>query len=72
MRSRHRTNDANRRSRINGQNYQDHCVIERSIRRSGLSRDSFVRILTQTSFSRVKFWTQTDLERLLKFDTCEV
>ena len=65
MRSRQRTNDANRRSRISGQNYQDHCVIERSIRRSGLSRDSFVRILTQTSFSRVKFWTQTDLERLL-------
>ena len=44
---------------------QNLCVIERSIRQSGLTRDSFVKILTQTAFSRLKFWTQTDLERLL-------
>jgi hypothetical protein len=59
------SNRANNPSRSRAKNPQSPCVVERSIRRSGLSRDSFVRILTQTAFSRLKFWTQTDLERLL-------
>ena len=64
MKTRQR-NNADHQSRGRPKNPQNPCVVERSIRRSGLSRDSFVRILTQTAFSRLKFWTQTDLERLL-------
>lgn len=56
---------AGHQSRGRSNNPQNPCVVKRSIRRSGLSRDSFIRALTQTAFSRLKFWTQTDLERLL-------
>lgn len=65
MRSRNTLNKRSSDSDQHKGNFQPTCVIERSIIRSGLSRDSFVRILTQTAFSRLKFWTQTDLERLL-------
>jgi hypothetical protein len=40
-------------------------IIDKSIESSGLSRDSFIRILTQTALSKLKFWTETDIERLL-------
>lgn len=65
MNSKKRSRNTFYRSTNSEQDYEKHCVIERSVRRSGLSHDAFVRILTQTAFSRVKFWTQTDLERLL-------
>lgn len=52
-------------NRNSEQDYEKDCIIERSVRRSGISHDAFVRVLTQTAFSRVKFWTQADLERLL-------
>ena len=40
-------------------------IIDKSIESSGLSRESFIRILTQTALSKLKFWTETDIERLL-------
>lgn len=40
-------------------------VLERSVARSGLSHDSFVRALTSGAFSRMVVWSQLDLERLL-------
>lgn len=58
-------NQADNRSKSRTHHLSSLCVVERSILRSGLTRDSFIRILTQTAFSRLKFWTQTDLERLL-------
>jgi hypothetical protein len=33
--------------------------------RSGLSYDSFVRLLIQSALSRLTIWTQADLDRLL-------
>jgi phage recombination protein Bet len=40
-------------------------VVERSVLRSGLSYDSFVRLLIQSALSRLTIWTQADLDRLL-------
>ena len=40
-------------------------VVDRSVRRSGLTHASFVRVLTSTALGRLVFWNQTDLERLL-------
>ncbi len=40
-------------------------LVDRAISRSGLSRESFVKTLTQTAFDGVPAWTQADLERLL-------
>jgi phage recombination protein Bet len=40
-------------------------VVDRSVLRSGLSYDSFVRILIQSALSRLTIWTQADLDRLL-------
>jgi hypothetical protein len=40
-------------------------VIDRSVRRSGLTHASFVKALTSTALGRLAFWSQTDLERLL-------
>ena len=40
-------------------------IVDRSVQRSGLSYDSFVRLIIQSALSRLSFWTQTDLDRLL-------
>jgi phage recombination protein Bet len=40
-------------------------LVERSVLRSGLSYDSFVRLLIQSALSRLTIWTQADLDRLL-------
>jgi phage recombination protein Bet len=40
-------------------------IVARSVRRSGLSYDSFVRLIIQSALSRLTIWTQADLERLL-------
>jgi phage recombination protein Bet len=40
-------------------------VVDRSVLRSGLSYDSFVRLLIQSALSRLTIWTQADLDRLL-------
>lgn len=40
-------------------------LIDRSVLRSGLGYDSFVRLLIQSALSRLTIWTQADLDRLL-------
>jgi len=40
-------------------------ILERSVQRSGLSYDSFVRLIIQSALSRLSIWTQADLDRLL-------
>ena len=40
-------------------------LIERAVTRSGLTKESFVKTITQTAFNGITAWTQTDLERLL-------
>lgn len=40
-------------------------VVDRSVKRSGLTHASFVKALTSTALGRLVFWNQTDLERLL-------
>ncbi len=40
-------------------------LIDRAVSRSGLTRESFVKTLTQTAFEGIAAWTQADLERLL-------
>ena len=40
-------------------------IVDRSVMRSGLSYDSFVRLLIQSALSRLTIWTQADLDRLL-------
>ena len=40
-------------------------IVDRSVLRSGLSYDSFVRLLIQSALSRLTIWTQADLDRLL-------
>ncbi len=40
-------------------------LIERAVARSGLTKESFVKTITQTAFNGITAWTQTDLERLL-------
>ena len=40
-------------------------LIDRAVARSGLTRESFVKTLTQTAFDGIAAWTQADLERLL-------
>lgn len=40
-------------------------IVERSVQRSGLSYDSFVRLILQSALSRLSIWTQADLDRLL-------
>lgn len=40
-------------------------LIDRAVARSGLTRESFVKSLTQTAFDGIAAWTQADLERLL-------
>lgn len=40
-------------------------IVARSVRRSGLPYDSFVRLIIQSALSRLSIWSQADLERLL-------
>jgi phage recombination protein Bet len=40
-------------------------IITRSVLRSGLCYESFVKVLIQSALSRLSIWTQADLERLL-------
>jgi hypothetical protein len=40
-------------------------VLERSVMRSGLTHESFVRSLIASAFGRLIVWSQADLERLL-------
>ena len=40
-------------------------IVTRSVLRSGLSYESFVRVLIQSALSRLSIWTRADLERLL-------
>ena len=40
-------------------------ILDRSVQRSGLSYDSFVRLIIQSALSRLSIWTQADLDRLL-------
>lgn len=40
-------------------------IITKAVEKSGLSYQAFVDTLTQTAFQGVKFWRESDLERLL-------
>jgi phage recombination protein Bet len=40
-------------------------IVDRSVQRSGLSCDSFVRLIIQSALSRLSIWSQADLDRLL-------
>jgi phage recombination protein Bet len=40
-------------------------IVDRSVQRSGLNYDSFVRLIIQSALSRLSIWTQADLDRLL-------
>jgi phage recombination protein Bet len=40
-------------------------IVDRSVQRSGLSYDSFVRLIIQSALSSLSIWTQADLDRLL-------
>jgi phage recombination protein Bet len=40
-------------------------ILTRSVQRSGLPYDSFVRLIVQSALGRLSIWTQADLERLL-------
>lgn len=40
-------------------------MLTRSVRRSDLTHDSFVRLIVQLSLGRLSIWTQAVLERLL-------
>jgi len=46
-----------------GKEEQD--IVTRSVQRSGLSYESFVKVLIQSALSWLNIWTQADLERLL-------
>ena len=60
--SRKRSTSGNNR---NTSAHQHPDLIERAIARSGLTKDSFVKTITQTAFEGITAWTQADLERLL-------
>ena len=40
-------------------------IVDRSVQRSGLSYDSFVRLIIKSALSSLSIWTQADLDRLL-------
>jgi len=40
-------------------------IVTRSVKRSGLPYESFVKVLIQSALSRLNIWTQADLERVL-------
>ena len=59
------TNGANQSDQSNMPKPEPMSIVDRSVLRSGLSYDSFVRILIQSALSRLTIWTQADLDRLL-------
>jgi phage recombination protein Bet len=44
---------------------ENNDIVTRSVLRSGLSYESFVKVLIQSALSKLSIWTQADLERLL-------
>jgi phage recombination protein Bet len=52
-------------SQNNLQNNQAQDIVARSVQRSGLSYESFVRLINQSALSRLSIWSQADLDRLL-------
>ena len=68
------TKHTNRQKQIKINGSQDSCspksqvtpdIVARSVRRSGIPYDSFVRLIIQSALSRLSIWSQADLERLL-------
>jgi len=68
------TKSTNHQKQIKINGSQDSCspksqatpdIVARSVRRSGLPYDSFVRLIIQFALSRLSIWSQADLERLL-------
>jgi len=59
----HRNNRSQDSNSQKSQDTQD--IVARSVCRSGLPYDSFVRLIIQSALSRLTIWTQADLERLL-------
>lgn len=45
--------------------FENLSILDRSVARSGLGYDSFVRALISSALSRLVIWDQTDLDRLL-------
>jgi phage recombination protein Bet len=54
-----------KRTRASKVKSTDANIILRAVEKSGLSYQAFVDTLTQTAFQGVKFWRESDLERLL-------
>jgi phage recombination protein Bet len=59
----HRNNRSQDSNSQKSQDVQD--IVARSVDRSGLPYDSFVRLIIQSALSRLSIWSQADLERLL-------
>jgi phage recombination protein Bet len=59
------TNGADQSDQSNMPKPEPMSIVDRSVLRSGLSYDSFVRLLIQSALSRLTIWTQADLDRLL-------
>ena len=59
------TNKASRPNHTTAAKPDTMSVVDRSVLRSGLSYDSFVRLLIQSALSRLTIWSQADLDRLL-------
>lgn len=57
-----RSSDANHQSNNNASQID---IVTRSVKRSGLSYESFVKLLIDSALSRLTIWSQADLERLL-------
>ena len=60
-----KANKAHQPDQTNTPNLEPLSIVDRSVLRSGLSYDSFVRLLIQSALSRLSIWTQADLDRLL-------
>ena len=60
-----KANIAHQPDQTNTPNLEPLSIVDRSVLRSGLSYDSFVRLLIQSALSRLSIWTQADLDRLL-------
>ena len=68
--SRHKLNQHSEKSQPRASHQQRpltpaQSILDRSVQRSGLSYDSFVRLIIQSALSRLSIWSQADLDRLL-------
>ena len=68
--SRHKFNQRSEKSQPRATQHQrpltpTQSILDRSVQRSGLSYDSFVRLIIQSALSRLSIWSQADLDRLL-------